>query len=688
MTKQLSAKAIIVAVLLALAAAAGGIWLWMRSVRPTPTGINWPADLTTVAGDGVRGFADGPRPRFSDPFGLAIDASGTLYVADAGDTNRIRRIDADGGTTTLPGSFDEPSGVAVDKAGNVIVADTGANAIRRITPEGQVTTLAGGAAGFRDGPAAQALFNGPMGVAVDDAGNVYVADAYNDRIRVIAADGQVRTVAGGSTPGFADGQGAGAAFDTPCGIAIDRTGALLVADTGNDAIRRVDKEGRVSTLARTAPGDGDRILKAPIGLAPTWDGFVYISSFHGGRVVQMSPSRALRVLAGQDAAVPGNAALRLVSPAGLAVDRVGALYVADASTYAVRKLAPRPAGAPATTAPSIAMVPPAFVRAPRFPWPVKPQFAWHEVVGNMGEVRGNYSGEARDHLHAGLDIHAEVGEPVLAVAAEKVEDPLPDWNLDGLTEGLRIDQLTYIHMRVGRNATGAPIDPSRFGLVRDPAGRLVAVRVKRGTRFAVGDVLGTDNSMAHVHLELGPPGGKINAMILPFPGLADHVAPHIDSVEIVDASGNRLAERRAGRLVVPADSGLLTIVVDAWDQVDGDAPRRRLGLYRAGFQLLHADGSPVHGFERPLINLQFDRLPIEPDAAKIAYAAASGDAVHSASPTRFLYAVTNRVRGGQAEVGGWRPAGLKPGDYTIRILAADYAGNQALAGRDLQITVR
>jgi hypothetical protein len=194
--------------------------------------------------------------------------------------------------------------------------------------------------------------------------------------------------------------------------------------------------------------------------------------------------------------------------------------------------------------------------------------------------------------------------------------------------------------------------------------------------------------MAHVHLELGQPGSQSNAVALHFIGFTDHFAPRIEAVQILDGAGQPLKERQRGRLIVPAGSGVLSIVVDAWDQVDGNAARRRLGLYRAGFQLLRADGTPLPGFERPRITLQFDRLPRDPNAAKIAYAPASGDAVHSDQPTRFHYVVSNRIGGGRAEVVGWNPAGLRPGDYAIRILAADFAGNWALANRDLPITVR
>ncbi|MFA6117653.1 MAG: NHL repeat-containing protein [Sphingomonas sp.] len=654
---------------------------------PPPTRVGWPAALTTLAGDGVRGHADGApaKARFSDPFAVAIDTRGALYVADA---SRIRRIDPDGNVTTLPGSFDTPSGLALDGAGNVIVADTGSNRIRRISPDGAVTTIAGdGTAGYRDGPATHARFNGPIGVAADDKGNVYVADSYNDRIRLVTADGQVRTLAGQDAPGFADGPGPVAAFDTPTGIALDRHGAVLVADTGNDAVRKIAPDGRVSTLARTDSNDGAGLLNGIVGLVPTWDGFLYLASFDRGRIVQMAPSGALHVLAGTGSTIDGNAALRLTGPAGLAIDRAGALYIADASAYAIRRLSPRVAGAPvATPLPDPAL--PALVRAPVFPWPFKPQFERHEVVGDMGEVRGNYEGDSRDHLHAGLDISAPVGATVVASAEETVRDPLPNWGVETLSEGLRLDQMTYIHMRVGRTATGAALDPARFQLVLDAEGHVIRVRVKRGTRFRVGDPLGTINRMAHVHLELGPPRAKVNALLLPFPGFGDHVAPHIDDVHILNATGQRLTGMEEGRLVVPAAGGAVGIVAEAWDQVDGNAPRRRLGLYQAGFQILKADGAPVRGFERPRVTLEFDRMPTAPDAAKIAYAPASGDAVHSDQRTRFLYVVTNLVRHGRAALGGWNPADIPPGDYTIRIYAADRAGNVASAGRDLRIAIR
>jgi len=685
-------RLLVTAVVLVVLAGAGALLVAHVLIRPRPTAFGWPAAIATLAGGAERGFADGAggQARFSDPFAVAVDGRGAVYVADAGGADRIRRIAPDGRTATLPGTFDTPSGLAIDKAGNLYVAETGANRIRVIRRDGRVETLAGdGAPGFRDGPAGQAQFNGPIGVAVDAAGNVYVADTYNDRIRRIAPDRQVSTLAGGDAPGLVDGQGAAAAFDTPCALALDPAGGLLVADTGNNAIRKVAANGAVTTLARAAPSDPNPALRGPIGLASTADGYLYIATFRRGRILQMSPKGELRVLTGRDASPAQNRDIELIRPAGLALDRHGALYVAEAGAFAVRKLSVRRAGDPLPTAPRSLTPPlPALARAAVVPWPLAPQGSWHEVVGDMGEVRGDYRGESRDHLHAGLDVRADVGATVLAVADETVESPLPAANFEGLSENLQIDQLTYIHMKVGRTPTGAPLDPARFQILRDAASRLVTVRIKRGTRFRVGDPLGTVNRMAHVHLELGSRGGDANPIVLRFPGLTDRLAPRIAAVELFDAAGRRLVSREAGRLLVPRDAGPLSIVADVTDQVDGDAPRRRLGLYRAGFQILTADGAPVKGFEQPRINIEFDRLPRDPQAAKIAYAPASGDAVHTDQPTSFLYVVTSHVRGGQATPGAWVPAELPPGDYIVRIFAADYAGNLALERRDLPIAVR
>ena len=322
-----------------------------------------------------------------------------------------------------------------------------------------------------------------------------------------------------------------------------------------------------------------------------------------------------------------------------------------------------------------------------FPWPVRPQQGWHEVVGIVGEVRGSYEGESRHHFHNGLDVQAAMGEPVLAVAAEKVSSPLPNWGYGGVGEGIAVGDFSYIHMRVGRSVRDEPLDPARFAMLRDDAGKIQRVRVRRGTRFAVGDPLGSVNRLYHVHLVHRPFGVERNAQALPLPGMSDSIDPRISAIALVGRDGQPLAGKRGKRLAVAAGAGPLAIVVDAFDQADGNAARRRLGLYKVGWQLLGADGAPLPGFEQPRMNIEFNRLPPDEESVKLAYAEGSGITVYGSKATRFLYQVTNTVRDGVARSGSWNPAGLAPGDYTIRILAADYAGNVALAGRDLAITI-
>ena len=658
---------------------------------PAPTPFGWSAQLRLAAGDGVRGMRNGPvaRARFDDPYGVAMTEDGTLYVADAGDNNRIRRIGSDGAVTTLAGfaegfadgdgtvaRFDTPSGLAVDRAGNVYVADTGNHAIRKVTPLGVVSTVAGtGVAGFRDGAAAQAQFNGPIGVAVDAHGNVYVADTYNDRIRKIDAQGQVSTLAGGERPGDADGVGTQARFDTPTALAVDEGGIVWVADTFNNALRRIGPDGAVTT-----PYAMRDALHRPMSLALTHDGLLYVGEMSSGRVIQVSRDGQPLVLTGT------TQAQRLSRPAGLALDARGGLWVSDASSHRLHRIAPVEAAIAAASPVRGAVGP-----APGDPlpatagrWPLRPQDGWHEVVGTLGEVRGNFSGESRDHLHSGLDIRGDVGAPVLAIADGKVSSPSAAWGLDQQGEGLAIDSLGYIHMRVGRDARDVVSDPSRFQLLRDENGQTERMRVPRGTRFRAGDVLGTINRMAHVHLSVGASGFERNAVALGFNGYADHYVPHIQRIELLDASDQPLARRADGRVPVPRGIGV-RIVVDAWDQVDNNLPRRRLGLYALGYQILRADGRPLPGFETPRMNIEFNRMPAEEEAVKVIYAPGSGITVHGSAATDFRYVLTNTVRDGELATGTWRTDGLPAGDYTLRITARDYSGNMAGDGRDLKL---
>ncbi|HYH85739.1 MAG TPA: NHL repeat-containing protein [Pyrinomonadaceae bacterium] len=764
----------------ALLAVAGLLFYFFKAWRdagPRPTVAAWRAQVETLAGDGSTGTRDGAAraSNFGEPFGVAVARDGSVYVADAGESNRVRKLTPKGEVSTLAGgregftdgagavaSFNSPSALAADGDGNLYVADTANNRIRKVTPEGVVTTLAGdGTAGFADGTAARAQFNAPVGVAVGLDGNVYVADTYNDRVRVVTKDGVVKTLAGAGRPGYADGDALSAAlFDTPCGLAVSDAGDVYVADTGNNLLRKITKDGQVTTLsvvaspaftATTTPaaaivtppptpivtptpattetptvaatpdaatGATPFELSKPVGLALTHDGFLYVTELERGRVLQVAPGGGAGVVAGLGIADAESEA-RLNAPSGVAIAPDGSLVVADSANRTLRRLSPiarhgdatpsardadkgaqtkgnsDAAATDAATTSSNATTPPSEV-LPRvaienfarpFPWPLDPQTSRHEVSATMGEARGTYeSDDSRDHLHSGIDVFGVYGETVRAVLDEKVASPLPNWGFGSLNEGMRVGLISYIHMRVGRDEKDSMLDSATFIAVRGDDGKVSRVRVRRGSRIRVGDALGTLNRMYHVHMNLGPPGAELNPLNLQLAGFTDSVAPKIerDGIQLFDEAGERLKEKRGGRLVL---RGKVRLVVDAYDQVDGNQSRRRLGLYKLGYQLLMPDDKPAPGFEEPRVTIEFDRLPPDRDATKIVYADESGITVYGSERTRFLYEVTNNVRGGRASRSLWDTSELPAGDYTLRILAADFNGNVADAGRDVLVTI-
>jgi sugar lactone lactonase YvrE len=675
-------KLIIAVILLLILGSATVFFVYRYKHKPVPTPVGWKAHVTSIAGDGS------PLV-LSDPFGVAIAADGTIYVADAGESNRIRKISPDGNVTTLAGggegfadgagasaSFNTPSALALGPDGNLYVADTANNRIRKITPDGAVSTVAGdGTAGYVDGPAAKAQFNGPIGLAVSPAGDIYVADTYNDVIRMITTEGLVTTVAGGGTPGYADGAQKVALFDTPSGIIVVENSSLIVADTGNRCLRKVSAEGNVTTL----PVSGEE-LSSPVGLAFSHDHFLYVTELDRSRVLQITPDGVARVIAA-----------RFNQPTGIAIgphiNKPTELFVADSGNYLVRKLDQTTVSSAATIDDPMPKLTNATLGEQSLIWPVAPQQSPHEVVATMGEVRGSFdSDDSRHHLHSGLDVFGPYGETVRAVRSEKVTSPQSNWGFDSLNEGFRIGVVSYIHINLGRDKDAKMFDDPRFIPVNNAEGKLTHVRVKRGTRFRPGDAVGTINKMYHVHLNVGPPGGEINPLSLAPVGFKDDIAPTIekDGIQLFDTNGARLKEKQGERLMV---NGPVRIVVDAFDRTNMNPDRRRLGLYKLGYQVLKADGTPAPGFEQPRINILFNRLPGDREATKVAYADESGITVYGSKSTRFLYEVTNTVRDGQVARGVWEASQLPPGDYVLRIIAADFSGNEAKEGRDVPIRV-
>jgi uncharacterized protein (TIGR03437 family) len=335
--------------------------------KVTPAGV-----VTTVAGNQNYGFSgDGgqaTKASMTSPSAVAVGADGSLYISDLGNL-RIRKVTPDGiiatiagnglfgstgdGGSALKASFQGPQEIALDSAGNIYVADRTNSTIRKITTGGTITTVAGSAIspGYSgdNGPATKALLAGPIGVAVDPAGNLYIADSGNNVIReVSAATGNISTIAGTGKPGFGgDGGGAlSAMFSNPKGVAVDSSGNLLIVDGDNNRVRRISA-GNISTVAGStlAIGDGGSSISArlsnPSGVAVDLTGNLFIADFAANRVRKVAPSGTITTFAGTgqtgESGDNGPAAsATLSSPSGVAVDSAGNLYIASGES--IRKV--------------------------------------------------------------------------------------------------------------------------------------------------------------------------------------------------------------------------------------------------------------------------------------------------------------------------------------------------------------
>lgn len=336
----------------------------IRKVSPSGT-------VSTVAGSGgLTGYYNGSgyilNPTLlRNPTAAVVDGAGNVYVSDTLN-HSIRKVSPNGTTTLFAGDginsgtangngtaarFNSPSGLALDAAGNLYVADAGNHTVRKVSPSGEVTTFAGvaGSSGHADGSGDTVRFDYPSGVAVDGAGNVYVADYANHVIRVITPVGNVSTLAGKvGESGTADGQGTAARFNFPRDIALDGSGLLYVADTGNSNIRRVTTGGLVSTLAGgsgavgAADGTGSSArFENPVGIAADAAGNVYVADSGNSTVRKITPGGSVSTIGGSPGQI-GNidgvgTAARFNHPTGVALDAAGNLYIVDNRNHTVRK---------------------------------------------------------------------------------------------------------------------------------------------------------------------------------------------------------------------------------------------------------------------------------------------------------------------------------------------------------------
>jgi sugar lactone lactonase YvrE len=305
--------------------------------------------LTLVAGNGTPGFSgdNGPatNAQLSYPCGVAVDSAGNLYIAEY-INNRIRKV-SNGVITTVAGNgtlgysgdngpatnaqLSYPYGVAVDAGGSLYIADQGNSRIRKVS-NGVITTVVGngteGSSGD-NGPATSAQLYSPLGVAVDSAGNLYIADFSNSRIRKVS-NGVITTVAGNGTGGYSgdNGPATGAQLYNPKGVAVDSAGNLYIADAGNNRIRRVSN-GVITTTA---------LLYSPQGVAVDSAGNLYVA---GNQSIGKVSKGVITAVAGGGSAIGDNGpavSAQLYSPFGVAVDSAGNLYITDAYNQRIRRV--------------------------------------------------------------------------------------------------------------------------------------------------------------------------------------------------------------------------------------------------------------------------------------------------------------------------------------------------------------
>jgi hypothetical protein len=234
---------------------------------------------------------------------------------------------------------------------------------------------------------------------------------------------------------------------------------------------------------------------------------------------------------------------------------------------------------------------------------------------------------------------------------------------------MRMPTLGYIHISLGRDQSGKSFNDPRFQPVFDENRKQIGVRVARGAKFEAGEAIGTLNPMNHVHLIAGRSGAEMNALdALILPGLSDSIAPKIERVALFDENWKSIGETKSAVSRIKLE-GKTRVVVRAYDRVDGNSERRKLGVYRIGYQILNEDKSPISELKW---TIRFDRLPDE-EAVKYVYAVGSKSG--ATGETIFDYIATNQVEGDSFREDFFDAGQLASGNYVLRVSAADFFGN-------------
>ena len=533
--------------------------------------------ITTVAGAGSFGFGGDGGPataaQLRSPGGVALDGAGNLFIADT-DNHRIRKVDSAGTITTIAGTgervvalilldvgdggpataapLSSPSGVAADGAGNLFIAATDNHRIRKVDSAGVISTVAGssfGAFGGDGGPAVQAALFYPSGVAVDGAGNLFIADTDNHRIRKVDSAGVISTVAGVGSFGFSGDGGPAiqAALDDPSDVAVDGAGNVYIADTGNNRIRKVDSAGVISTVAGVGSfgfsGDGGPAIQAalddPSGVAVDGAGNLFIADTDNHRIRKVDSAGVISTVAGSGSAAFGGFSgdggtavqAQLNGPRGVAVDGADNVYIADTNNHLVRKLTPVGSSTPPNPTGPSAMLPgkplaPTFLAATPYSLTVEwtePENTGPAITDYDVQYREVGSGSFTDAQHEGTALRATLTglspDTVYEVRVRaRTATGTGEWSEsgEGKTSPLPTgDQIYYFpHLAVGASwqTTITYINYSsqevscQTDFLSDQGGPLMVSFADRGTVVSRTDVLSPGGSVhQETNVELSAP---------------------------------------------------------------------------------------------------------------------------------------------------------------------------------------